>query len=181
MVARRYRALGGILGWGIPAGAGCVLTVTVVVGDFIDILLVAVLGLVATGLERGQVLEATAHGLSREVRIGGVLLYPARVVAWPAVAEIVTRWRRPNDYTTLETIVSGAGISVRFSTDMGYAAYRALVADIAAHAPAARRTGLTDQLLREPPWPANGTGRTVAFGVALALVILAIWVLTTGR
>lgn len=79
-----------------------------------------ILGIVE--VERGQLLKAGTYGLSREFRLVGVLACPARVVAWPAVETIVTRWRRPDDYTVLETIVSGGGTSIcrlRFSRCRG--------------------------------------------------------------
>lgn len=52
---------------------------------------------------------------------------------------------------------------------MGYAPFRALVTDVVAHAPAARRVGLTDELLREP-WPARPGRRHLAVLLGLALL-----------
>ena len=66
-------------------------------------------------------------------------------------------------------------VTVRFGSRMGYRAYHALVNDVVAHAPAARRCALTEQVRREPP-PVVAVGpRTVA--VAAALVVVVTWAL----
>jgi hypothetical protein len=155
-MTRRYRVLGGVFLLMVPGGGGGALLLVGMAGDLVDLVLVAALVLAVAEVERGQVLEITPHGLSREVRIAGALVYPVCAMAWPAVEEIHTRWREPGDDTVLETIVSGAGPSIRFTSNMGYRAFRGLVEDVVARAPSALRTGLTDQLLSEPapagPW-----------------------------
>jgi hypothetical protein len=58
---------------------------------------------------------------------------------------------------------------------MGYRAYHALVTDVAAHARSARRTGLTDQVLCEPPRETIIGPRTVV--AAAAVLIVMTWAL----
>lgn len=171
MAPRRYRAVGGWFAWRLPLCAGILLAALAASGDWSVTLLTGVLALVASAIERGHALEVSARSLSRELRIAGVHVRAPRVVAWRAVAAIETRWRGPHDYSGLVTRVVGPGMSITFTNAMGYAAYRALVADVVARAPHARPDDLTRQLLREePPRPRRSIKAAAAFGALLVLL-----------
>ena len=92
----------------------------------------------------------TVRGVTREITVGRTLVTPTRTLAWRSVQEIATRWRRPRDFSALDTIVTAAdGSWLSFGTRMGFRAYATLLADVVRHAPHARRIGLTDQVLAE--------------------------------
>lgn len=178
---RRYRALGGLASWRVPLVVGVIALGAALAGHWTFACILAAAGLAARGLDRAVVLDVSAMGLSRGVAVAGAFLGPARVIAWRSVDEIATFGRGPRDFTALETVVSSrdAG-SIRFSSRMGYAAYRALLAEVARRAPRARRTGLTDELLAATaPPPRRLSARTLAlvvagaFCAALALLVLA--------
>lgn len=173
MATRRYRAVGGGFAWRLPLVAGLVLGVAALAADWVTTLVAAALALVAGSLERGAVLEASPHGLSKELRIAGIHIRPARAIAWHAVEEITTSWRGPADCTGIVTIVRGGGTAIGFSSAMGYRGYRALVADVVSRAPHARRSDLTEQLLVEPPAPPQPRLRTAA--IAAGVLLLVIW------
>lgn len=174
---RRYRALGGLAGWRVPLVGGVIALGAALAGHWTFACILAAAGLAARGLDRAVVLDVSAMGLSRGVAVAGAFLGPARVIAWRSVDEVASFWRGPRDFTALETVVSSreAG-TIHFSSRMGYAAYRELLADVVRRAPRARRTGLTDELLADlAPSPRRLSARTLALIVAAAfLAVLAL-------
>ena len=177
---RRYRALGGLAGWRVPLVVGVLALGAALAGHWTFACILAAAGLAARGLDRAVVLDVSAMGLSRGIAVAGAFVMPARVIAWRSVDEIATGWRGPRDFTALETVVTSrdAG-AIHFSSRMGYAAYRTLLADVVRRAPRARRTGLTDELLAETaPAPRRLSARTVALLVVaafLAALTLVAW------
>ncbi len=172
MAPRRYRAVGGWFAWRLPLCAGILLAALAAAGDWSVTVLIGVLALVASAIERGHALEVSARSLSREFRVAGVHVRPPRVLPWSAVATVETRWRGPQDHSGLVTRVVGPGMSISFTSAMGYEAYRALVADIVARAPHARPDDLTRQLLREAP--SRPPGWLMA-GLACGTTLLVLW------
>jgi hypothetical protein len=177
MEQRRYRAMGGMLSWRIPMAAAVLMAALATIGDWTITIVLAVVALGASAVERSIVLVVSERGLTREIRLAGRLVRPATCVPWDAVRCVATRWARPGDYTVLQTIVTGdTGDQVRFGSRMGMAAYRELVTCVLAAAPRAAREGLTDQLVCEALW--QPTGRLVSGAIAamLMLVVLALMV-----
>jgi hypothetical protein len=148
--ARRYPAIDGVAAWRIPIVAVAFVAAAAAVADWSIIAAIGVVALIAEVLERAVVFEVSTVGLVRAVVVGDALVGPARVIPWTAVAEVTTRWRGPGDFTVLETIIVGRhGDHLTFGSRMGLGAYRRLLAEVVRHAPQARRTGLTDELLAE--------------------------------
>jgi hypothetical protein len=173
--ARRYRALGGLAGWRVPLIVGVIALGVALAGHWTFACMLAAAGLAARGVDRAVVLDVSTMGLSRGVAIAGAFVTPARVIAWRAVEEIATSWRGPRDFTALETVVTSreAG-TIHFSSRMGYAAYRALLAEVARRAPRARRTGLTDEVLAEDAPPVRRMSARVVAVLAVAGFLLAV-------
>jgi hypothetical protein len=147
---RLYPAVGGIFAWRVPGLTALFALCGLVVDGWVAAAFIGCLGLAGGAVERAVAFEATSAGLARVLTFAGVPLGSGRLLAWNSITRITTRWTRPRDFTALETIViDESGESVRFGSRMGLAAYRALIADVARHAPAARREGLTDQILAE--------------------------------
>ena len=172
--ARRYRALGGLAGWRVPLIVGVIALGVSLAGYWTFAWVLAAAGLAARGLDRAVVLDVSTMGLSRGVAIAGAFVMPARVIAWRSVDEIATSWRGPRDFTALETAVTSreAG-SIHFSSRMGYAAYRALLEEVARRAPRARRSGLTDEVLADAAPPMRRlTAPTVALLAAAAFLLV---------
>jgi hypothetical protein len=177
MEQRRYHTIGGMLSWRIPMAAAVLMTALAATGDWAITIVLAVVALGASAVERSIVLVVSAHGLTREMRLAGRLVRPATCVPWNAVRCVTTRWARPGDYTVLQTIVtSDTGDQVRFGSRMGMAAYRELVSCVLAAAPRAAREGLTDQLVSEPLWQPTGRLASGAIAAMLVLLVLALMV-----
>jgi hypothetical protein len=97
------------------------------------------------------------------------------VMAWEAITDIRSTWRGPGDHTALETTVTDrAGGRIRFTSRMGLAAYRALLADVAGLAAASRHSGLTRRLIEEAAAPVQRR-RALDPGLLLAIALLAGW------
>jgi hypothetical protein len=173
---RRVPTIGGVAAWRLPALAAGLGLGALAVGEWALVCGLAMLGAIATSLDRSTVIELSRTGLARGFTLRGAFLGHARVVPWSAISEVSTIWRAPRDYSVLETFVStGDGVTIRFSSRMGFAAYRALIEEIVQRAPVARRTGLTEQVLAERHRPLR-TRRRVALGatfVVLAGLLLA--------
>jgi hypothetical protein len=136
---------------------------------------VGVLGFVAQSLLRGIVVEISPRGLTRGFLLKGRFLGRVTVMAWDAVASVHTDWRRPGDDTALATTVRDRhGCAIHFTTVMGLRRYWACLAAVAARAPAARRSGLTEALLAQaPPGPQSALSAAATAGL-LGLVIVAL-------
>jgi hypothetical protein len=105
----------------------------------------------------------------------GVFGARATVIAWSAVAEVHTDWRRPDGDLALETTVRDQeGRTIRLSTAMGLAAYWACLADIVRYASAARRSGLTDVVLAEGRPARHCIASAIGTAAGLALVLAAL-------
>ncbi len=148
-MARRYHAIGGVTAWRAPLGFGVLAAVIAVHGEADTAWIVAAAGFVVYQFDRSLVFDVALPALSAGRSVGAALVAP-RTVAWPAVEEITTRWRGPRDFSALDTaVLARDGTVLRFGSRMGLRAYRALLADVVRHAPAARRTGLTDEVLAD--------------------------------
>lgn len=174
----RYPAVGGLAAWwgsllcaGVAVGGALAGEWTVAFG-------VVLVGLVLEAMDTAVVFEVSPRGLARGLAVGGVLVGHARSVRWDAVEEIFTRWRRPGDFTVLETVVVTRGRErLTFGTPMGLAAYRSLLALVVRHAPSARRTGLTAQVLAEVDGGRPRPSRRLRAFVVVGLALLLLWAL----
>lgn len=172
--SRRFHAIGGMHAWAVPLVFAALTALAVAVGEGTLAALLAFVGVVGHTAQRSVIIDVSAAGVARVVTVGGTVLH-VRVIAWATVAHIVTAWRRPGDCTALFTRVTGGAVAVTFTTRMGHASYRACLEAVARHAPAARRTGLTGQVLSEPAcaWGGSRVGAAIATAVILLLVFLA--------
>jgi hypothetical protein len=180
-MVRRYRVVGGLVAWRIPVlTAGLLLGVGAEGGA--AAVGVALSGAALAWLEGSVVIEVSAAGLSRGLQVGGCFVGLSRVLPWHAVGEIETEWLNPRGTTALVTHVRGAGgLSIRFTTRMGLAAYRQLLAVAVGHARGARLTGLTEALVAEagaPELSAVLTDRAllVVAGVLVAWAVALPWI-----
>lgn len=151
----RYRAVGGVAAWRIPVLCGLILFMVIANDEWAVACIVMAVAFVATSIQRLLVLDVSPTGLCRGLALGPAFLGPAAVLTWSSIAEISSQWRRPRDFTGLETVVVGVDGKTRiaFSSAMGLVTYRGLVAEVVRRAPHARRTGLTEQMLAEArPW-----------------------------
>jgi hypothetical protein len=145
-----------------------------------------VLGFVAQSLLRGVVVEIGPQGLTRGFALNGRFLGSTTVMAWDAIVDVNSDWRCPGDDTALRTSVrDGQGRTIDFTTAMGLRTYWSCLGAVAAGAPGAERSGLTEALLSQPS-PSRRNVRTGAATVAaLALVIVAVasvhWLWAQGR
>jgi len=147
---RSFPALGGAAAWRVVLLFGPPTAVAAAVGEWEAAAALAALGFALDAMDRAVVFEVSPLALVRAVIIAGVHAAPARAIAWDTVDEITTRWRRPRDYTGLETVVtSRSGDRITFGSRMGLRPYCALLTEVVQRAPHARHTDLTDQLLRE--------------------------------
>lgn len=181
-VARCYPAIGGVAGWRIPMLAALLTLGTLLNGEWGVAVCLALVGLVGRTLDRAVIFDVSPAGLARGVMLGGRFLTPARVLAWRSIDEITTRWRHERDFTALDTVVTSRDASrVAFSSSrMGFAAYRALLGEVARRAPHARRSGLTDEILAEAAtprrWQLNSRVIAALSGLGvLAVVAVAAW------
>lgn len=171
---RHVPVIGGLAAWQIPLVTTTLGFAAVGFGLIEIALAVALLGYVAqTGL-RGLVVEISSRGLTRGFFFNGRFLGRTTVMAWDAVASVHTDWRRPGDDTALWTTVRDRqGRAIHFTTTMGHRAYWSCVSSVAAGAPAARRSGLTDALVSEPP-DRRSVLDAAATAATLALVLVAL-------
>ena len=170
MATRRFRAVGGVAALQIPVLVTVSMLCAIAAGEWTVVAAIALGGLVLAGLDARTVVEISPVGLTRGFTLRGAFVTPARVLAWRSVAEVTTAWRAPNDFSVLETVVSTHdGARITFSSRMGFAAYRALVAEVTRAAPAARRRGLTDAVLTDP---VTGPRARVMVTSAVAGVVL---------
>ncbi len=178
---RRYPTLGGVAAWRIPALASVIIAIASLHGEWLAACFVAVAALVGVRLEGAVVVEVGPAGLTHGFALGRGFLGPAGVLPWRSIDEVQTRWRAPRDFSLLETIVTGHdGRSIRLTSRMGLSAYCEVIGDIVRHAPEARRTGLTDELLAEVSAAASRRLRprhVLALGVSIlfGLAALAAW------
>ncbi len=178
--ARRYAAVGGFAAWRAPIMGVGIAAGGLLAGEWSIVGFAVILGLVVDAIDRGTVFEASSRGLIRSAAVGGVLVGPARILPWATIEEIATDWRHPHDSTTLVThVLTRDHDSMVFSTRMGLGAYWALLHDVTARAPRARRTGLTDQVLAETPsgWRPLSVRRTA---VIAAIALVALWIVAGG-
>jgi hypothetical protein len=173
--ARRVPLIGGMAAWHVP-----LVTVTLSLGGLgLGLLELAVsacvLGFVAQSLLRGLVVEIAPRGLTRGFALNGRFLGGPMVMTWEAIVDVHSDWRCPGDDTALRTSVRDRqGRTIYFTTAMGLRAYWWCLGAVAAGAPAAERSGLTEALLSQPP-PSRRNVRTgAATAAALALVIVAV-------
>jgi len=150
LAARRYPLLGGAAAWYLPLLAA-VVAAGAVASDALEVALGGgALGWAVHRLMRALVVEVGPSGLTSGLVGMGAFRARTTVIAWSAVAEVHTDWRRPDGDLALETTVRDQeGRTIRLSTAMGLAAYWACLAEIVRNAPGARRSGLTDAVLAE--------------------------------
>jgi hypothetical protein len=165
--------IGGIAAWQVPLVATILGLGALGLGLMEVAVAVGVLGFVAQTLLRSVVVEISPRGLTRGFALGGRYVGRTTAMAWEAVASVHTDWRLPGDDTALATIVrDNHGHAIHFTTAMGLAGYWACLASVGARVPAARRSGLTDALLRsEPPGRRTLVSAAATAGL-LALVIV---------
>lgn len=133
------------------------------------------LGCLAHGLLRSLVVEIAPRGLTRGFVLNRRFLGRTTVMAWSAIASVHTDWRRPGDDTAIATTVRDSqGRAIHFTTAMGLRAYWSCLGAVAARAPTAARSGLTEALVsREPPGRSDILSAAATAG-ALALFIVAL-------
>jgi hypothetical protein len=171
----RIPVVGGIAAWYVP-----LVTTTLALGalglGLLDLAVaVGVAGFVAQSLLRGVVVEVSPRGLTRGFVLEGRFLGRATVMAWDAVASVHTDWRRPGDDTALATTVRDLhGGAIHFTTAMGLGRYWACLAAVAARAPAAGRSGLTEALLADAPPGRQSALSAAATAGLLGLAIVAV-------
>ena len=161
--------------WRLPVLVGVLGLCALAAGQWALVCGLALLGALATSLDRSMVIELSETGVARGSTLRGALrggyLGHARALPWDAIIEVTTVWRAPRDYSVLETFIStSGGATIRFTSRMGFAAYRALIAEIVERAPVARRTGLTEQVLADRHRPAT-TARRVALGATFVVLL----------
>jgi hypothetical protein len=172
---RQFPVAGGIATWPIPVVTGLLSLGALGLEAFDVALGVALLGFVAQKLWRGGVIETSDVGLTRGFVLSGRFAGRATVMRWDTVTDIHTRWRHPGDDTALLTFVRDAdGRTIRLSTAMGLQSYWRCLDSIAARAPRATRSGLTDAVLAEGPPGRRGLLSAAATAGALALVVVAV-------
>lgn len=172
---RHVPVIGGLAAWHIPLVTATLGFGALGLGLMEIVLAVALLGYVAqTGL-RGLVVEISPRGLTRGFFFNGRFRGCTTVMAWDAVASVHTGWRRLGDDTALLTTVrDGQGHAIHLTTAMGLRAYWSCVASVAAGAPAARRSGLTDALVSHEPPDRRSVLDAAATAATLALVLAAL-------
>jgi len=171
---QRVPVIGGIAAWHIPIVAATLGLGALGLGLLEIAVAVGVLGFVAQSALRSVVVEIAPGGLTRGFLLNGHFLGRTTVMAWDAVVSVHTEWRRPGDDTALATTVRDAqGRAIHFTTAMGLGRYWACLAAIAAGAPAARRSGLTEALLVAPPGRQSALSAAATAGL-LGLVIVAL-------
>jgi hypothetical protein len=172
---RRVPVIGGIAAWHIPIVATTLGLGALGLGLLEIVVAVGVLGFVAQSALRSVVLEIAPGGLTRGFLLNGRFLGRTTVIAWGAVASVHTEWRRPGDDTALATTVRDAqGRAIHFTTAMGLGRYWACLTAVAAGAPAARRSGLTEALLADAPPGRRSALSAAATAGLLGLVIVAL-------
>jgi hypothetical protein len=150
--ARRYPAVGGLAAWRRPALLGGLAVAALVVGEWTVASALAATEIVLELIGAAVLFEVSPRGLARGLALRGVMIGHGRVLAWEAVEEVATRWYRPGDCSMLETIITTRDRErLSFSTRMGLRGYWRLLADVTRHAPHARHTGLTVEVLSESP------------------------------
>ena len=170
--AERYPLVAGVAIWRFPLLGGLLLAGGLSLGVWELAALSALGAILATHLDRSQVIEVSPAGLCRGFLLGGRFVARGPVLAWPAIAEIQTSWRAP-DRAALETVVRDRHRSaLRLSSAMGLRAYWTLLAEIARRAPAAARTELTPDVLAQGPPGQPFPPRAALVAGALALAIL---------
>jgi len=180
MLVRRAHAcqrpvVGGIAAWHIPIVTATLGLGAVGLGLLELALATGILGFVAQSLLSGVVVEISPRGLTRGFVLDDRFLGRTTAMAWSAVASVHTDWRRPGDDTALATTVRDRqGRAIHFTTAMGLRAYWECLAAVAASAPAAQRSGLTDALLSQDPLGRRTVLSAVATAGALALIIVAL-------
>ena len=175
--------IGGMAAWRLPVLVVVLGLCALAAGQWALVCALALMGALATSVDRSTVIELSEAGVARGSTLAGALrgrahLGHAHALSWDAISEVTTVWRAPRDYSVLETFVSTPdGATIRFTSRMGFPAYRALIAEIVERAPVARRTGLTEQVLADRHRPAT-TARRVALGatfvVLLGLILAAV-------
>jgi hypothetical protein len=175
IAACRYPLLGAPAAWYLPLLAA-VLAAGAVAYQAPDLAIgAAALGWGAHRLTRSTVVEVSGPGLTRGLLGPGSFRACTTVMAWSAVTEVHTAWCRPGDDLALETVVRDReGTTIRLSTAMGLAAYRACLADIVRLAPAAARSGLTDSVLADGPPTRRELASALGTAAGLALVLAAL-------
>lgn len=147
---RRYRLLGGLLAWRIPAVVITLAAAGLWTREWAIAAGVAILGALIWQLDGAPVVEVSSQGIACGYALPGGVLAGVRVMRWRLVDAVETRWVRPNDFTALETIVRAQDATIRFTTQMGLRAHRRVLREVERRAPQARHLGLTDEILREP-------------------------------
>ena len=171
---RHVPVIGGLAAWHIPLVA-TILGLRALGLELLELAVaVGVLGFVAQTLLRSVVVEISPRGLTRGFTLNGRFLGRTTVMAWEAVASVHTDWRRPGDDTALTTTVrDGHGHAIHFTTAMGLRGYWACLASVGARVPAARRSGLTDELLsNEPPSRRTLLSAAATAGVLALLIVM---------
>jgi hypothetical protein len=171
---RHVPVIGGLAAWHIPFVASILGLGALGLGLLEVAVGVGVLGFVAQTLLRSVVVEISPRGLTRGFVLNGQFLGRTTVMAWEAVASVHTEWRRPGDDTALATTVrDGHGHAIHFTTAMGLRSYWACLASVGTRAPAARRSGLTDELLaNEPPGRRTLLSAAAPAGVLALLIVM---------
>ena len=171
----RVPVIGGIAAWHVPLVAATLGLSALGLGLLEIAVAVGVLGFVAHSALRSFVVEISPRGLTHGFVLNGRFLGRTTVMAWDAVASVHTEWRRPGDDTALATTVrDGQGRAIHFTTAMGLGRYWACLSAVAAGAPAARRSGLTEALLADPPPGRRSALSAAATAGVLGLVIVAL-------
>jgi hypothetical protein len=175
LASRRYPLLGGAAAWYLPLLAA-VVAVGAVAFEALEVALGgAALGWAAHRLTRSLVVEVGPTGLTRGLLGLGTFSARTTVIAWSAVANVHTEWRRPDGDLALETTVRDQeGRTIRLSTAMGLAAYWACLAEIVRCAPTAWRSGITDAVLADGPPTRNHIASAIGTAAGLALVLAAL-------
>jgi hypothetical protein len=175
---RRYRALGGAATWRRPGLLGGGAVTAAVAGEFTLAVVLVGVWLLLELVDAAVVFEVSSRGLARGLAIRGVIVGHGRVLSWDEVEEIFTRWRRPGDFSVLETVVVAThGEPLTFGTRMGLGPYWALLSNVSGHAPHARRTGLTDEVLAETPSTMASMSPRRRAVIVAGGVLLAVWAL----
>ena len=168
---RQVPTIGGMAAWRLPVLVVVLGACALAAGQWALVCGLAVLGALAASVDRSTVIELSGAGVARGFTLRGAFVGHARMLPWDAISEVTTVWRAPRDYSVLETFVSTEdGATIRFTSRMGFAAYRALIEEIVERAPVARRTGLTEQVLAERHRPMT-TARRLALGATFVLLL----------
>lgn len=172
---RRYPVVGGPAAWGLAVLAGLLVASAAAFEGLDAAAATAAAAWLVHRLSRSVVVETSPGGLTRGLLALGAFRASPTVIAWPAVVEVRTAWRRPHDDSALETVVRDReGRSIRLSTAMGLGPYWACLAEIVRRAPAAARVGLTDDVLADGPPDRRDLVASLRAAAALALVLGAV-------